>query len=48
MEKLKQQIAQKLKQIEKMIEIGEEKNKIEVQRKELDKLLNEYLKDIRN
>ncbi len=48
MEKLKQQIAQKLKQIEEMIEIGEKKNKIEVQRKELDKLLNEYLKDIQN
>lgn len=46
MEKLKQEIAQKLKQIEKMIETGEDKSKIEIKRKEIDKLLEEYLKKI--
>ncbi len=46
MNTLKEQIAQKLKQIEKMIETEEEKSKIELERKELDQLLEKYLKDI--
>lgn len=46
MENLKQEIAEKLNQLEKMIEKEENKNEIEKQRKELDNLLEEYLKDI--
>ncbi len=46
MENLKEQIAQKLKQIENMIETEKDKNKIETERKKLDKLLEQYLKDI--
>lgn len=46
MDNLKEQIAQKLKQIEEMIERQEDKSKIEAVRKELDKLLKEYLKEI--
>lgn len=46
MEKLKQKIAENLKQIEKMIETGEDKDNIEIKRKELDKLLEEYLKNV--
>lgn len=46
MDKLKEQIAEKLKQMEEMIEEEENKSKIEKERKELDRLLEEYLKDI--
>lgn len=46
MDKLKKQIAEKLKQIEKMIEEDDSRAKIETERKELDQLLKEYLKDI--
>ena len=46
MEKLKKEISEQLKKIEKMIENGENKRKIDVERKELDKMLEEYLKDI--
>lgn len=42
---LKEQIAQKLKKIENMIEKEVEKNQIEAERKELDKLLEEYIKE---
>lgn len=45
MENLKEQIAQKLKKIEEMIKKEENKNQIEKQRKELDDLLEKYLKD---
>lgn len=40
---LKEQIAQKLKKIEEMIQKEEDKNKIEKERKELDNLLEKYL-----
>ena len=43
MENLKTQIVQKLKLIEEMIEKEENRNKIEEQRKELDKFLERYL-----
>lgn len=46
MENLKKEIAKKLKQIEEMIQEEENKNKIEEQRRELDMLLEKYLKDI--
>ncbi len=46
MDNLKDQIAKKLKQIEQMIEAEENKSKIEEERKELDRLLKEYLKDM--
>ena len=44
MKKLKKQINEKLKTIEKMIDENKEKEEIENIRKELDKLLNKYLK----
>ena len=46
MDNLKDQIAKKLKQIEQMIEVEENKNKIEEERKELDELLEKYLNDM--
>ena len=44
MEDLKKEIDEKLKAIEKMIAENKEKEEIENNRKELDKLLNKYLK----
>lgn len=46
MDNLKEEIANKLKQIERMINEEENKGKIEKKRKELDRLLKKYLKDI--
>ncbi len=46
MENLKIQIAKKLKQIEEMIESNNHKSEIETQKKQLDDLLEEYLKDL--
>ena len=45
-EKLKEQIANKLRKIEEMIENKEEKNKINIERKKLDEMLEEYIKHI--
>ncbi len=45
-EKLKEQIANKLRKIEEMIENKEEKNKINIEREKLDKMLEEYIKHI--
>ena len=44
MEDLKKEIDEKLKNIEKMINENKDKEEIENSRKELDKLLNKYLK----
>ena len=44
MEELKKEIDEKLKNIEKMIDENKDKEEIENSRKELDKLLNKYLK----
>lgn len=46
MEDLKNKINEKLNKIKEMITKGERGNKIEQERKELDKLLKEYLKEI--
>lgn len=46
MEDLKSEIAKKIKELEIMIQKGENKEKIDKQRDELDSLLEEYLKDI--
>lgn len=46
MSDLKEQIKKELQILEKMIEKKEERRKIEVQRKRLDELLEEYLKDM--
>ena len=46
MKNLKEEIAEKLQQIEKMIKNGEAKEKIEEQRKILDKLLEEYIEEL--
>lgn len=46
MDNLKEEIASKLKQIDKMIDKEENKSKIEKERRELDRLLKEYLKDM--
>ena len=43
---LKEQIKKQLEKIEKMILDEEEKNKIDVERIELDKMLKEYIKHI--
>lgn len=43
---LKEEIAENLKKLEAMIKLGKDKNEIEGQRKELDNLLEKYLKDI--
>ena len=45
-EELKQNIKKELKEIEKMIINEEEKNKIDLKRKKLDALLEEYMKHI--
>ena len=45
-EKLKQQIGEKLKEIEEMIIKGDDKEEIEEQRKKLDRMLEEYIKNI--
>ena len=46
MKNLKKEISEQLKKIEKMIKNGENKTEIDVERKKLDKMLEEYLKDI--
>lgn len=46
MENLKIKIIELINSIEKMIEQDDEKNKIELMRKELDVLLEKYLKDL--
>lgn len=46
MNDLKEQIKKELQILEKMIETKEERRKIEAQRKRLDELLEEYLKDM--
>lgn len=46
MDNLKEKIASKLKEIEKMIDKEENKSKIEKEIRELDGLLEEYLKDM--
>ena len=46
MESIKKQISNELKKIEEMIKNGENNRKIEIERKKLDKMLEEYLKDI--
>lgn len=45
-ENLKLEIREKLRQIEQMIENGEERNKIDSERKKLDKMLEKYLNNI--
>ena len=45
-EKLRNQIANELKQIEEMIEKEEDKNKIDIERKKLDEMLEQYIKYI--
>ena len=46
MENLKKQISNELEKIEEMIKNGENSRKIEIERKKLDKMLEEYLKNI--
>lgn len=46
MEDLKNKISDKLNEIKEMITKEEKRDKIEQERKELDKLLKEYLKEI--
>lgn len=46
MEKLKEEISEKLNKIIQMIKDEENKDEIEKERKELDKLLKEYTKEI--
>ena len=46
MEEMKQTIRKEIEKLEEMINSNEEKEKIEKQRKKLDKLLEEYLKDL--
>ena len=45
MNDLKEKIKKELEKKKKMISLNEEKEKIEIQREKLDKLLEEYLKD---
>ena len=45
-EELKQNIKKELKEIEEMIINGEEKDKIELKRKKLDAMLEQYMKYI--
>lgn len=45
MEELKEQIETILRELENMIEDGEDKRKINDQRRRLDSLLEKYLKD---
>ena len=46
MKNLRKQIADELQKINEMIRKGENKEKINVERKKIDKMLEEYLKDI--
>ena len=46
MKNLKENIKKELEILEEMIELNIDKEKIESQRKKLDKLLEEYLKDL--
>ena len=46
MEILKEQISKKIEELEMMIKEDYEKNVIEIKRKELDKLLKQYIKEI--
>ena len=46
MKNLKENIKKEIEILEKMIELNIDKEKIESQRKKLDKLLEEYLKDL--
>lgn len=46
MNNLKEQIAQKLKKIENMIEKEVDKEQIEIERKQLDDLLEKYIKEL--
>ena len=46
MKELKEEIEMMLRQLENMIENGENKSKIDEQRRRLDTLLEKYLKDI--
>lgn len=46
MKNLRKQIADELQKINEMIRNGENKEKINVERKKIDKMLEEYLKDI--
>lgn len=46
MKELKKEIAKNLKKLETMIKLEKDKNEIEEQRKELDNLLEKYLKDV--
>ncbi len=46
MNDLKDNIKKELEILEKMISLNKDKEKIETQRKKLDKLLEEYLKDL--
>lgn len=48
MENIKKQIQDKLKKIELMINNGNNREEIELERKELDRLLNEYINNIKN
>ena len=45
-EKLRNKIANELKQIEEMIKKEEDKNKIDIERKKLDEMLEQYIKHI--
>ena len=46
MENIKEQIENKLKNIKEMINSERNKEEIELEKRQLDKLLNEYLKKI--
>ena len=46
MDELRKQIAQELRKLEEMINVQEDKENIELQRKKLDELLKKYIKDI--
>ena len=43
---LKKEISEELRKIEEMIKNGENKRKIDIERKKLDKMLEDYLKGI--
>ena len=45
-EKLRNKIANELKLIEEMIKKEEDKNKIDIERKKLDEMLEQYIKHI--
>ena len=46
MDELRKKIAQELRKLEEMINVQEDKENIELQRKKLDELLKKYIKDI--